>query len=319
MRIPRTPYMARLLGDQPSSLINYLNQHVEEAKKLTLYPFFFSNRNTFLYYNHRLRRSNDPVTGDPFKTGLPRFAKSDPASVWDEMSRTFTKALTDGFNAGFGQLGKLGESVRQYLTGKGFSFLDIGWLETFLEATDYLDHDIGEIVLEDWIFGATTEWVGVEGGMSRLIEAIDQLVHNPVRFSQHVTAISQETDDPKLKVTTVKGETHTYNHVINTIPLGAMQAIDMTSLELGYVKDSAIRMVHYDQSVKIGLKFKTRWWQDGPNPIVGGSSRTDLPIRVCVYPSYGVNVKGAAAVLIASYVSNVNLCNYFPHYNSDPR
>lgn len=97
-----------------------------------------------------------------------------------------------------------------------------------------------------------------------------------------------------------------------------MLAIDMTSLELGYVKDSAIRMVHYDQSVKIGLKFKTRWWQDGPSPIVGGSSRTDLPIRVCVYPSYGVNVKDAAAVLIASYVSNVNPCNSFHHHDSHP-
>ena len=35
--------------------------------------------------------------------------------------------------------------------------------------------------------------------------------------------------------------------------------------------------------------------------IKGGQSSTDLPIRVCVYPSYGINCPDAPGVLIASY------------------
>ena len=44
-------------------------------------------------------------------------------------------------------------------------------------------------------------------------------------------------------------------------------------------------------------------WQDLPNPIYGGQSECDLPIRICVYPSYGINVTNAPGVMIASYVS----------------
>lgn len=59
----------------------------------------------------------------------------------------------------------------------------------------------------------------------------------------------------------------------------------------------------YDPSTKIGIKFKTRWWEDLPSGVFqGGQSFTDLPIRRAVYPSYGLNVTDAPGTMIASYV-----------------
>ena len=56
-----------------------------------------------------------------------------------------------------------------------------------------------------------------------------------------------------------------------------------------------------DHSTKVALKFKTRFWEQGLFPIKGGSSTTDMPIRQCVYPSYGTAYEHDTGVIIASY------------------
>ncbi|RGP72367.1 hypothetical protein FLONG3_6763 [Fusarium longipes] len=56
-------------------------------------------------------------------------------------------------------------------------------------------------------------------------------------------------------------------------------------------------------------KFRTAWWQKEPfNIKKGGVSRTDLPLRVCVYPSYNIEANEGdkwdpekPAVLLCSY------------------
>ena len=295
--------MERLVGNQSYSLVHYINSHVKDPDKLKLIPYIFSNNNTFLYYNSLLGKSSDSLAGDPFKTGLPAFSKSDPHSIWDSVIHDFLSALSTSFAQGFAQLSRYGQSVRQYLTTRSFSFLEINWLETFLDGTGHFDVDLTEIVLEDWLFdtGADYTWATIDGGMSRLITSMEALLTNPTHYSQRVTAISQTAPNSSVTITTSGGTTRAYDHVINTVPLGAMQAMDMSTLNLGYAKESAIRMINYDNSMKIGVKFKSRWWQSLPNPIFGGQSNSDLPIRTCVYPSYGINTSNAAAVMIASY------------------
>ena len=50
---------------------------------------------------------------------------------------------------------------------------------------------------------------------------------------------------------------------------------------------TSIRALGYGASCKVAIYFKTPWWQLAPYDINrGGVARTDLPLRVCVYPSY---------------------------------
>jgi monoamine oxidase len=92
-----------------------------------------------------------------------------------------------------------------------------------------------------------------------------------------------------------------YSAVINTTTLGALQKIDLTGMELPYGMKSAIRVLRYDTSTKVGIKFKKMWWKGaGFNINLGGVAKTDLPIRVCVYPSYNIHDDGPG-VLLASY------------------
>jgi len=76
---------------------------------------------------------------------------------------------------------------------------------------------------------------------------------------------------------------------------------------MSYTQRQAIRTLGYGPAVKVGIKFKTRWWEKSGINQRGGSSYTDRQSRVVVYPSYGVGDTGTG-VLMATY----NWCVYFP-------
>ena len=63
---------------------------------------------------------------------------------------------------------------------------------------------------------------------------------------------------------------------------------------------AAIDAVPYAASVKVGLQFKRRFWEEDEE-IYGGISYTDLPIRQISYPSSGCNRSGKG-VLLGAYL-----------------
>ena len=66
----------------------------------------------------------------------------------------------------------------------------------------------------------------------------------------------------------------------------------------------AIAAVPYGSSVKTGLEFKRRFWEQDEN-IFGGVSYTDLPITTISYPSYNYFSDGPGVLLGAYTVSDV--------------
>jgi len=97
-----------------------------------------------------------------------------------------------------------------------------------------------------------------------------------------------------------------YCAVISTVPLPRLSLMDLSgvSINSNYAQWSAIRELQYGPSIKVGIKFSTPWWETAlPQPIHGGQSYTDLPIRTTVYPSYpaGAAPANMSKVLIVSY------------------
>jgi monoamine oxidase len=62
---------------------------------------------------------------------------------------------------------------------------------------------------------------------------------------------------------------------------------------------AAISAVPYSESIKVGLQFKRRFWEEDEE-IYGGITFTDLPIRMISYPSNGLHSRGKA-VLLGAY------------------
>lgn len=131
--------------------------------------------------------------------------------------------------------------------------------------------------------------------MKRQVVKIEQVNSNGTASMK----VTTRADDGALR-------TKNYAQVIATVPLGALQTIDTDGAGLLYSQREAVRSLYYNAATKIGIKFEKRWWQDPAimgegKTIRGGQSATDLPIRACVYPSYGVDCPDAPGVLLASY------------------
>lgn len=90
-----------------------------------------------------------------------------------------------------------------------------------------------------------------------------------------------------------------YDHVISTLPFGPFRNVDTAELKMPWELSTAIRALNYGASTKIGMRFKTRWWEKISHQY-GGVSSTDRPSRKIVYPAYGIN-KTDGASMITSY------------------
>ena len=97
-------------------------------------------------------------------------------------------------------------------------------------------------------------------------------------------------------------ETREYFAVFNSTTLGALQRMDLKKAGLLYGTKQAIRSLGYGASCKVGMKFRTRWWTRLFGINKAGVGKTDLPLRVCVYPSYNIDdPEDESAVLLCSY------------------
>ena len=215
-------------------------------------------------------------------------------------------------------------------------------METLDTGTGLYDEAFSETVMDAFDFtGSDAGWQCVEGGMDRFVFELKAFLdtkattpHSSSMGSEsdstssgtgpagqnvpssplilqgyEVVSISPDSSGGLLLVKGKSGESKAFSHVINTAPLSIQRTMDMSACDLTYKQREAIRTLHYDFSCKVGIKFKTRFWETASSsankfpsdPIKGGQSSTDNPLRIVVYPSYGVDTIDAAAVMIASY------------------
>lgn len=134
-----------------------------------------------------------------------------------------------------------------------------------------------------------------------------------IKRHQLVTAIkpvdsNKPNERSAMQVHTAGNENpHTYDLVISTLPLSCLRIVDLSGCKLQFPQTNAMRRLSYGPSVKVGILFKTAWWNKGAVDqhgqrvgvdVLGGQSSTDRPVRCVVYPSHG---SGESRVLIASY------------------
>ncbi|KXH42851.1 L-amino acid oxidase [Colletotrichum simmondsii] len=310
MRFPPMPYMSRIIGNDSWSLIPYINARVAERDQVVKKHYIFRTDNTFRRFNGITSLLQDPNSASPARYDVPVFNSTfntqSAYNVWKAQVSNMTTALSNNFDTGFNLLMKYDSmTVREFLLDQGFTNTEIDWMETINDATGHYDmYSMSQAVLEQWIFDSADidNWSLINGGMDMLTKGMNLIVKNKPVLHNRVSDIKRNANG-SLKIVVNGTKEYDYAHVISTVPLGALQAINMTELDLNYFENHAIRSLNYDPSTKIGFKFKSRWWENlATGPFKGGQSFTDLPIRRCVYPSYGVDVPGAPGTMIASYV-----------------
>ncbi|WP_298289499.1 NAD(P)/FAD-dependent oxidoreductase [Novosphingobium sp.] len=134
------------------------------------------------------------------------------------------------------------------------------------------------------------------GGMDMIPRAFAKKVGDVVRLNSKVTAIKQDEKGVTASyVDTKTGEklTAQADWCICTIPLSILSQIEMN---VGADMAAAIGAVPYAASLKVGLEFKRRFWEQDEQ-IYGGITMTDLPIGQISYPSSKYGSAGPASLL----------------------
>jgi monoamine oxidase len=139
------------------------------------------------------------------------------------------------------------------------------------------------------------------GGMDAIGKAFAREVGDIIQYDAKVTRIQQ--DDRGVTVTYASpGEPAAPRQAkadwcVCTIPLSILSQLP---LDVSAPMKAAIDAVPYAASVKIGLQFRRRFWEED-EAIYGGISYTDLPIQQIAYPNTGFNGSGKG-VLLGAYL-----------------
>jgi monoamine oxidase len=135
------------------------------------------------------------------------------------------------------------------------------------------------------------------GGMDMIGKAFAAQVGDLVTHNVRVSAIHQ--DATGVTVTTTNADRTgppsqiTAEYCVCTIPLSVLSQLDV---QVSTPMRTAIAAVPYASSIKVGLEFKRRFWEQD-EAIYGGVSFTTQPISVLSYPSHGYFTPGPAVML----------------------
>ena len=138
------------------------------------------------------------------------------------------------------------------------------------------------------------------GGMDMIGKAFAREIGDLIRYNAKVTEIKQGAGGVSVSyidTNTSGAQVANADWCVCTIPLSVLSQIP---IDVGAPMKAAIDAVPYVSSIKVGLQFKRRFWEED-EAIYGGISYTDLPIRQIAYPNSNFNRSGRG-VLLGAYI-----------------
>ncbi len=184
-----------------------------------------------------------------------------------------------------------------------FSIGAIDMMGVLLDLEAFMGMTFVEVLREIIVLISSKAFYEITGGMDKLpLAFLPQLKENIV-LNQKMMKISQYQNSVTIHCKhqlTAENFMITGDLAIVTIPFSTLRFVKFEPYDsISYYKRVAIRELNYMASTKIGIEFKSRFWEKEGQQ--GGKSITDLPTRFTFYPSYGIGTPGPA-VILASYV-----------------
>ena len=138
------------------------------------------------------------------------------------------------------------------------------------------------------------------GGMGMIGKTFGKALGEVIRYRSKITEIRQDASGVTVSYEDLAAPGSTLTEradwCLCTLPLSILSQLP---INVGPKMEAAISAVPYNASVKVGLQFKRRFWEQDER-IYGGISYTDTPIRSIAYPAtdYFSDGKG---VLLGAY------------------
>jgi monoamine oxidase len=152
------------------------------------------------------------------------------------------------------------------------------------------------------LFSPDIKFYEIVGGNDLLPNAFLPQLKENLYFGYQMTKIEQDNNQVTIHSRHTQSQvpfTITADLAIVTIPFSLLPFVEIVPRNsFSHNKWKAIRELHYVYSTKIGLQFKTRFWER--EGVQGGKMMTDLPIRFAYYPSHLIGSTGSG-IILASY------------------
>ena len=188
----------------------------------------------------------------------------------------------------------------------------INYVEVMASQTNEFQNGLVDqaILNSDFTGQVVKEWKTINNGMSRLPEAMAKVIgKEKIKLETRVESLSYQ--DGCIKVGYIRAnnpdqveEFETFDAVILALPPSAIRMMPGKP-QWPVALEHGLRSIHFQPLYKIGLRFKSRFWErENLRPSKGGQSTTDLPCRWAVYPSYGIGDKGKGVLLLYSWMTD---------------
>lgn len=187
-------------------------------------------------------------------------------------------------------------SASAFLDSKGFNAASLELIDKALNA-NRLDTYAMANVWRSLVLYTESAGLGpseqIEGGSSRLVEAMADSLSGPIQLNTRVRSIDA-SDPARVKIETSAGR-YTAPYCICTLPFGALASIEVTG-DLSAITRSAIDDLPYTQIQQVHLAVENEYWaQDGLAPAMW----TDTPIER-VFP---VHDEGGQLVALTCWIN----------------
>lgn len=307
MRLPEIPEQQPVF-----ELINYLNGVVPAELSIETIPYvLYDDGGDLVFVNGRLGPDGKPMTvayanQHPTELGFSEEATAGQtaAELLQGVIGPFLKLLQQDFDKGFAEIIKYDDySFRSYLAQvAGWSEDRINYVEVMTSQTNQFQHSFTELVIENMDF-SQANWKTIKNGMDRLPNALAEVIgQENITMGARVTAISQLENGRTSIVWEDGAQSGAFDKVLMALPPAALHMIK--SPQWSPAKTHAIRALHFEPLYKIGMRFRTRFWEQVARPANGGQTITDLPSRWFVYPSYGIGDSGSGVLLLYAWMTD---------------
>ena len=290
---------------------HYLTLEYIKKFNLPMNPFINTTPNDLIYVNgiktrEYLYKQDPDILGYPVaphekgKTAIELiqpvlqpvidFINLNPLENWKWVINEYDRFSMDGF-------------LRYNPNGETLSPIAIEMVKVLLALEGLSELAFIDILREFMIlFDPTVSFYEITGGNDQLPKAFLPQLEENILYGHQMTKIVQNSNQVTIhckQTESLSPIEMTCDICILTIPFSIMQFVEVEPHNsFSHNKRKAIRELHYVTSVKIGLQFSSRFWED--QGIEGGQTVTDLPIRFSYYPSHGID-KTETGIIIASY------------------
>lgn len=305
MRLPDSTFQAIVYN-----LIDHLNQSPSLPKDMAInrIPYILNSPGNFVHINGHSYTSDGTspavLTPRDLDWEVPsEYLVKSASSLLKEALQPFITELREDFEQGFQRLLRFDHmSFRYYLqTEVGWPTNVINFVETVISQTNQFALSTTELVMQNMDFD-TKDWYTIDRGMDRLPEAMALLVgRENITVGTRVIGIQGTDHTVEVIANGCNGAIKTdFDKVILAIPPAALKMLDDRP-KWSTEKEMGIRSMHFESLYKMGMLFRTRFWESHTR---GGQSTTDLPIRWIVYPSNGIGTEGPGALLLYAWMTD---------------